>query len=168
MIDSHIVLGQNLKMIKEEDKPYYAMKIICKSHVDIVKAIQTLPEVLQRRYLLLRYEDLVRAPLAQTSRLYKFVGLDFLPHLQTWVHNVTRGKGMGQHAFHTNARDALNVSQAWRWSLPYTKVSQLQDDCGEAMDFLGYLQVRSQQEQGNLSLNLLSSSRILGQVFQEG
>ncbi|XP_032743809.1 carbohydrate sulfotransferase 4 [Rattus rattus] len=168
MIDSHIVLGQNLKMIKEEDQPYYAMKIICKSHVDIVKAIQTLPEVLQRHYLLLRYEDLVRAPLAQTSRLYKFVGLDFLPHLQTWVHNVTRGKGMGQHAFHTNARDALNVSQAWRWSLPYTKVSQLQDDCGEAMDLLGYLQVRSQEEQGNLSLDLLSSSPILGQVFQEG
>lgn len=168
MIDSHIVLGQHLKTIKEEDQPYYAMKIICKSQVDIVRAIQTLPEALQQRYLFLRYEDLVRAPLAQTSRLYKFVGLDFLPHLRTWVHNVTRGKGMGQHAFHTNARNALNVSQAWRWSLPYEKVSQIQEACGEAMDLLGYLQVRSQQEQGNLSLDLLSSSRILGQVFQEG
>lgn len=162
MIDSHIVLGQHLKTIKEEDQPYYAMKIICKSHVDIAKAMETLPEALQQRYLLLRYEDLVRAPLAQTSRLYKFVGLNFLPHLQTWVHNVTSGKGMGKHAFHTNARNALNVSQAWRWSLPYEKVSQLQDACGEAMDLLGYLQVRSQQEQGNLSLDLLSSSRILG------
>ncbi|XP_021488184.1 carbohydrate sulfotransferase 4 [Meriones unguiculatus] len=162
MTDSHIVLGEHLKMIKEEDQPYYAMEIICKSQVGIVKAIQTLPEALQQRFLLLRYEDLVRAPLAQTSRLYKFVGLKFLPHLQTWVHNVTRGKGMGQHAFHTNARDALNVSQAWRWSLPYKKVSQLQDVCGEAMDLLGYLQVPSEREQGNLSLDLMSSSHTLG------
>lgn len=168
MTDSNIVLGQHLKMIKKEDQPYYAMQIICKSQVDIIKAIQTLPEALQQRFLLLRYEDLVRAPLAQTSRLYNFVGLKFLPHLQTWVHNITRGKGMGQHAFHTNARDALNVSQAWRWSLPYKKVSQLQDVCGEAMDLLGYLQVRSQEEQGKLSLDLLSSSHPLGQVYQEG
>ncbi|XP_076771993.1 carbohydrate sulfotransferase 4 isoform X2 [Arvicanthis niloticus] len=165
MIDSHIMLGKDLKTIREEDQPYYVMKIICKSQVDIVKAIQTLPEALQQRYLFLRYEDLVRAPVAQTSRLYKFVGLNFLPHLQTWVQNVTHGKGMGKHAFHTNARNALNVSQAWRWSLPYEKVSQLQDACGEAMDLLGYLQVRSQQEQDNLSLDLLSSSRVLGQFF---
>lgn len=165
MIDSHIMLGKDLKTIREEDQPYYVMKIICKSQVDIVKAIQTLPEALQQRYLFLRYEDLVRAPVAQTSRLYKFVGLNFLPHLQTWVQNVTHGKGMGKHAFHTNARNALNVSQAWRWSLPYEKVSQLQDACGEAMDLLGYLQVRSQQEQDNLSLDLLSSSRILRQFF---
>ncbi|EGW04127.1 carbohydrate sulfotransferase 4 [Cricetulus griseus] len=164
MIDSKIVLGEHLKIIKEKDHPYYTMQIICKSHVDIVKAIQALPEVLQQRFLLLRYEDLVREPLAQTSRLYKFVGLKFLPHLHTWVHNVTRGKGMGQHTFDTNSRDAVNVSQAWRWSLPYEKVSQLQDACSEAMDLLGYRKVRSQQEQGNLSLDLLSSSPKLGQV----
>ncbi|XP_052583967.1 carbohydrate sulfotransferase 4 [Peromyscus californicus insignis] len=168
MIDSRMVLGEHLKMIKETDHPYYVMQIICKSHVDIVKAIQALPKALQQRFLLLRYEDLVQAPLAQTSRLYEFVGLKFLPHLQTWIHNVTRGKGMGQHAFHTGSRDAINVSQAWRRSLPYKKVSQLQDVCSEAMDLLGYLQVKSQQEQGNLSLNLLSSSHALGKVYQEG
>ncbi|KAL1785018.1 carbohydrate sulfotransferase 4 [Sigmodon hispidus] len=166
--DNHMVLGEHLKMIKEEDQPYHAMQIICKSQVDIVKAIQTLPEALQQRFLFLRYEDLVRAPVTQTSRLYEFVGLKFLPHLQAWIHNVTRGKGLGQHAFHTDARDAINVSQAWRWSLPYKKVSQIQNVCSEAMDLLGYLQVRSQQEQTNLSLDLLSSSHTLGQIYREG
>lgn len=164
MIDSHIVLGEHLKKIKEEDHPYYTMQIICKSHVDIIKAIQALPEALQQRFLLLRYEDLVREPLAQTSRLYKFVGLKFLPHLQTWVHNVTRGKSMSQPSFATNARNALNISQAWRWSLPYEKVSRLQDVCGEAMDLLGYLPARSKQEQGDLLRDLLSSQNTLGQL----
>ncbi|XP_008833210.1 carbohydrate sulfotransferase 4 [Nannospalax galili] len=166
-IDSHIVLEQNLTMLKVEDQPYNVMKVICKSHVGIAKAIQALPETLQQRYLLLRYEDLVRAPVGQTSRMYDFVGLKFLPHLQTWVYNLTHGKGLGKAAFRTNARDALNVSQAWRWSLPYKKVSRVQEVCGEAMDLLGYVQVKSQQEQLSLSLDLLSPPNTLEQVYQK-
>ncbi|XP_013359298.1 PREDICTED: carbohydrate sulfotransferase 4 isoform X2 [Chinchilla lanigera] len=165
MIDSRIVLGQLWQTLKEEDRPYHAMQIICQSQLEMFKAIQFLPEALRQRYLLVRYEDLVRMPLAQTSRMYEFVGLRFLPHLQTWVHNITRGKGMGQHAFHTNARNALNVSQAWRWSLPYEKVSRLQEVCGDFMDLMGYLHVRSHKEQNNLSLDLLSSWRPLEQVY---
>ncbi|XP_004649114.2 carbohydrate sulfotransferase 4 [Octodon degus] len=165
MTDSRMVLGQLWQMLKEEDRPYQTMQIICQSQMEIFKAIQFLPEALRRRYLLVRYEDLVRMPLAQTSRMYEFVGLKFFPHLQTWVHNITRGKGMGQHAFHTNARNALNVSQAWRWSLPFEKVSRLQTVCGDFMDLMGYLHVRSQEEQKNLKLDLLSSWRPLEQVY---
>ncbi|XP_062966180.1 carbohydrate sulfotransferase 4 [Cynocephalus volans] len=156
-IDSHIVMGQHRHQLKEKDQPYYLMQVICQSQLEIYKAIQSLPKALQQRYMLVRYEDLVRAPLAQTSRMYEYARLKFLPHLQTWVHNITRGKGMGQHAFHTTARDALNVSQAWRWTLPYQKVSQLQEVCGDTMNLFGYHQVRSQQEQRNLSLDLLST-----------
>ncbi|XP_008583714.1 PREDICTED: carbohydrate sulfotransferase 4 [Galeopterus variegatus] len=164
MIDSHIVMGRHRHQLRKEDQPYYLMQVICQSQLEIYKAIQSLPKALQQRYLLMRYEDLVRAPLAQTSRMYEYAQLKFLPHLQTWVHNITRGKGMGQHAFHTTARDALNVSQAWRWTLPYQKVSQIQKVCDDTMNLFGYRQVRSQQEQRNLSLDLLSSSEVLGQV----
>ncbi|XP_069919677.1 carbohydrate sulfotransferase 4 isoform X1 [Oryctolagus cuniculus] len=167
MIDSHIVMGQHWQKIKKEDQPYYTMQIICQSQLEIFKAILSLPKALKQRYLLMRYEDLVRDPLVQTSRMYDYVGLRFLPHLQTWVHNITRGKGMGEHAFHTNARDAINVSQAWRWSLPYTKVSQIQKVCGDTMDLLGYHQVRSEQEQKNLSLDLLSTWRPSEQIYQQ-
>ncbi|XP_008067764.1 carbohydrate sulfotransferase 4 [Carlito syrichta] len=166
-IDSHIVMGQHWHELKKEDQPYNVMQVICQSQLEIYNSVQSLPKALQQRYLLMRYEDLVRAPLAQTSRMYEYVGLKFLPHLQTWVHNITRGKGMGQHAFHTNARNALNVSQAWRWSLPYGKVSQLQKICGDTMDLLGYRHVRSEQEQRNLSLDLLSAWTLPEQVYQE-
>ncbi|XP_012515904.1 PREDICTED: carbohydrate sulfotransferase 4 [Propithecus coquereli] len=157
MIDSRIVLGPSWHKLKKEDQPYHVMQVICQSQLEIYKAIQSLPKALQQRYLLMRYEDLVRAPLTQTSRMYEYVGLKFLPHLQTWVHNLTQGKGMGQHAFHTNARNALNVSQAWRWTLPFGKVSQLQKVCGDIMNLLGYRHVSSEQEQRNLSLDLLST-----------
>ncbi|XP_075851673.1 carbohydrate sulfotransferase 4 [Microcebus murinus] len=168
MIDSRIVLGQSWHKLKKEDQPYHVMQVICQSQLEIYKAIQSLPEALQQRYLLMRYEDLVRAPLTQTSRMYEYVRLKFLPHLQTWVHNITRGKGMGQHAFHTNARNALNVSQAWRWTLPFGKVSRLQKICGDAMNLLGYRHVSSEQEQRNLSLDLLSTWTLFKQNHQTG
>ncbi|KAK2085408.1 Carbohydrate sulfotransferase 4 [Saguinus oedipus] len=164
MIDSRIVMGQHGHTLKKEDQPYYVMQVICQSQLEIYKTIQSLPKALQERYLLVRYEDLVRAPVAQTSRMYEFVGLEFLPYLQTWVHNITRGKGTGEHAFHTNARNALNVSQAWRWSLPYGKVSRLQKVCGDTMDMLGYRHAGSEHEQRNLLLDLLSTWTVPEQI----
>ena len=167
-IDSHIVMGQHRQKLKKEDQPYYAMQVICQSQLEIFKAVQSLPKALRQRYLLVRYEDLVREPLAQTARMYEYVGLKFLPRLQTWVHNITRGKDMGKHAFHTNARNALNVSQAWRWSLPYKKVFRLQKVCRNTMNLLGYHLVTSDQEQKNLSLDLLSTWSPYELVYQEG
>ncbi|XP_001508833.2 carbohydrate sulfotransferase 4 [Ornithorhynchus anatinus] len=161
MRDTRIVLGQQWESSKEQDRHYRLMEAVCQSHREIFEAAQALPASLRSRYLLLRYEDLARAPLAQVSRLYNFTGLHFLPRLQQWVHNVTRGRGLGQHPFHTNARSALNVSQAWRWSLPYEKVARLQDICKEAMALLGYRPVLSEREQGNRSLDLLTTMRPL-------
>ncbi|XP_048210693.1 carbohydrate sulfotransferase 4 [Perognathus longimembris pacificus] len=167
-IDSRIVLGPPGQQLREEEQPFRAMEIICRGQLDILRAAQALPEALRRRYLLVRYEDVARAPLAQAARMYEFAGLEFPPHLRTWVHNTTRGRGTGQHAFHTNARDAVNVSQAWRWSLPYDKVSRLQHICGDIMDLLGYLQVGSKQEQANLSLDVLSPESPWRQAYREG
>ncbi|KAM7059536.1 carbohydrate sulfotransferase 4 [Molossus nigricans] len=157
MIDSKIVMGQEQQKLQEDDQPYYVMQVICQSQLEIYKAVQTLPKALRRHYLLVRYEDIVRNPLAQTARMYEYAGLKFFPHLQTWVHNITRGKGTSSYSFKTDSRDALNTSQAWRWSLPYRKVSQLQKVCGDTMKLLGYRLVRSEQEQRNLSLDLLST-----------
>ncbi|XP_007938603.1 carbohydrate sulfotransferase 4 [Orycteropus afer afer] len=157
MTDSRIVLGDKWHQLKKEDLPYHVMQTICKSQREIFEAVQLLPKALQQRYLLVRYEDLVRAPEAQTSRMYDFVGLKFLPWLQTWVQNVTQGKGLGTHAFHTDSRNALNVSQAWRWTLPFEKVTRLQKMCSDTMHLLGYRQVTSEQQQRNLSVDFLST-----------
>ncbi|KAM5296971.1 carbohydrate sulfotransferase 4 [Glossophaga mutica] len=167
MIDNKIVTGQEWQKLKEDDRPYYVLQVICQSQLEIYKAVQTLPKALKRHYLLMRYEDLVRDPLAQTARMYEYAGLKFLPHLQTWVHNITRGKGMGSHAFLTDSRDALKTSEAWRWSLPYGKVSRLQKVCGDMMKLLGYRLVRSEQEQRNLSLDLLSTWNPTGQFYEK-
>ncbi|XP_074055964.1 carbohydrate sulfotransferase 4-like isoform X2 [Macrotis lagotis] len=158
--DNHIIMGNQWTKIKSEERPYYVMKAICQSQVEIYEAAQLLPTSLEDRYLLIRYEDLVKDPQTQTSKLYEFAGLSFLPQLQVWVHNITQGKGMGRSAFFTDSRNAQNISQAWRWSLPHDKVAQLQKICKDTMKMMGYLPVTSEKDQRNLSLDLLSTLKI--------
>ncbi|XP_020819261.1 carbohydrate sulfotransferase 4-like [Phascolarctos cinereus] len=160
MHDSHVVMGKQWNKMKSEDRPYHLMQAICQSQQEIYKAAQLLPDSLRERYLLIRYEDVVRDPLTQTSKLYEFAGLPFLPHLQVWVQNITQGKGMGGNAFDTNSRNAQSVSQAWRWALPHNKVVQLQKICKDIMNLMGYLPVLSEKDQRNLSTNLLSPPEI--------
>ncbi|NXX74445.1 CHST4 sulfotransferase, partial [Urocolius indicus] len=152
--DSNIVVGP--QEAKGETGPYNTMRAICESQVEIYKAgRQPIPSFLKDRYLLVRYEDIVRDPLARAAEMYRFAELSFTPALQKWVHNITHGRGQGAHAFATGSRDALRVSQAWRTSLPFEKIEKVQNVCKDAMDLLGYQLIQSEEEQKNMSLDLL-------------
>ncbi|XP_072728958.1 carbohydrate sulfotransferase 4 isoform X2 [Ciconia boyciana] len=152
--DSNIVVGS--QRTKGEMGPYNTMQVICKSHVEIYKAgRQAIPSFLKDRYLLVRYEDIVRDPLARAAQMYRFAELHFTPELQKWVHNITHGKGQGTQAFDIGSRDALRVSQAWRNTLPFQKIEKVQNVCKDAMDLLGYRLLQSEEEQKNMSLDLL-------------
>lgn len=154
--DGRIVLGSQWQSLSREERADAIMRIVCQGHLDIYHAVRALPPALRQRYLLLRYEDLVRSPLELTAQMYEFARLEFLPWLQIWVHNITRGSGLGKQAFVVDARNALKVSQAWRQALPYEKVLRIQDVCHQAMSLLGYRLATSEQEQKNLSVDLLS------------
>uniref|UniRef100_A0ACB8EAH4 Uncharacterized protein n=1 Tax=Sphaerodactylus townsendi TaxID=933632 RepID=A0ACB8EAH4_9SAUR len=135
--DSAIVVGHHSQL--PETKPYAVMREICKSHIEIyTQGSCALSGLLEGRYLLVRYEDIVRDPLATVVQLYRFAGLRFTRRLKTWVHNITHGEGLGTQAFDVGSRDAVNVSQAWRKTLPYPKVAKLQEACKDAMEVLGY------------------------------
>ncbi|NWI89984.1 CHST4 sulfotransferase, partial [Pitta sordida] len=152
--DSNIVVGS--QRIKGEMEPYNIMETICKSHVEIYKAgSQATHSFLKDRYLMVRYEDIVRDPLARAAQMYRFAELRFTPELKKWVHNITHGKGRGAHAFVIGSRDALRVSQAWRKTLPFQKIEKVQNVCKDAMDLLGYRLVQSEEEQKNMLLDLL-------------
>ncbi|XP_065704633.1 carbohydrate sulfotransferase 4-like [Patagioenas fasciata] len=152
--DSDIVVGS--QRTQGEMGPYNTMEVICKSHAEIYKAgSQATPSFLKDRYLLVRYEDIVRDPLARVAQMYRFAGLHFTPELQKWVHNITHGKGQGAQAFDIGSRDALKVSQAWRKALPFQKIEKVQNLCKDVMDLLGYRLVQSEKEQKNMSLDLL-------------
>ncbi|XP_052542316.1 carbohydrate sulfotransferase 6-like isoform X1 [Tympanuchus pallidicinctus] len=158
--DNGIVLSTN--GTKVEDSKYKVMQEICRSHVQIYEtATLKPPSFLKDRYLMIRFEDLVRDPLSEISEMYKFADLSLTPTLKSWVYNITHGQGSGKkkEAFKITSRDAVNVSQAWRNVLSFQKIKKIQDVCKGAINMLGYQLVDSEKEQRDLSLDLVLPRR---------
>lgn len=152
--DTNIVLGEKTS---SADLQKSVMQEICRSHVRIYDtAVRKAPDFLQGRYKLVRYEDVVRNPLEEVRRVYDFVGLKMTAPLQDWLHQITHGKGKGSRseAFKITERNASEVSQAWRTTLTFDKVQQVQEVCRSAMSLLGYRAVDSEEEQKQLELDL--------------
>ncbi|XP_076878715.1 carbohydrate sulfotransferase 6 [Brachyhypopomus gauderio] len=153
--DSALVLEQNGPL--PADAQMRVMREVCRSHVRIHEtAARKTPDFLRGRYKLLRYEDLVRNPLGEIEAVYDFVGLEMVETLQEWIYRITHGKGKGtkKDAFKITSRNAEDVSLAWRTTLPFQKVKQIQDVCKGAMSLLGYRAVQSEAEQRQLDVDL--------------
>ncbi|XP_017572745.1 carbohydrate sulfotransferase 6 [Pygocentrus nattereri] len=153
--DSALVLEQEGNM--PPDGQLRVMQEICRSHVRIHETGNLKPpDFLRGRYRLVRYEDLVRDPLTAIKNIYDFVGLEMTENLEMWIYRITHGTGKGtrKDAFKITSRNAEDVSLAWRTSLPYTKVKQIQEVCKGAMTLLGYHLVESETEQKQLDLDL--------------
>lgn len=156
MNDNAIVLEQ--KSIPAAEVQYQVMQEICRSHVRInERAILKPPPFLKGRYKMVRYEDVARNPLGEINGMHEFVGLDMTTQLAEWIYRVTHGKGKGtrKEAFKITSRNAADVSQAWRSTLPHNKVKRIQEVCKGAMSLLGYRTVNSEKEQKRLDIDLL-------------
>ncbi|KAM6946027.1 carbohydrate sulfotransferase 6 [Aplochiton taeniatus] len=157
MQDNGLVLEQGETPVA--DGQYRVLQEICRSHIRIhERATLKPPDFLRGRYKMVRFEDVVRNPLAEIEGMYRFVGLGMTDTLQEWIYQVTHGKGRGskKEAFQITSRDAAEVSQAWRSALPYDKVRRIQEVCKGAMSLLGYRTVEDEREQKKLEVDLLS------------
>ncbi|XP_069491555.1 carbohydrate sulfotransferase 6 [Ambystoma mexicanum] len=160
MRDNGIVLNKNGTRV--DDSKYEVMREICRSHIQIYEtATQKTPPFLKGRYMMMRYEDLVRDPAIEISAMYDFAQLKPTKKLESWLYNITHGQGAGKkrEAFKITSRDAVNVSQAWRNALPFEKIKKVQEVCKGAMALLGYLDVESEKEQKDLSYEVVLPRR---------
>ncbi|XP_077568010.1 carbohydrate sulfotransferase 6 [Stigmatopora nigra] len=158
--DNAVVLEQ--RNMPEPEVQYHVMQEICRSHVRISeRALHTPPPFLKGRYRMVRYEDVARNPQKEINAMYEFVGLNMTNQIEKWIHNMTHGKGKGslKEAFQITSRNAADVSQAWRTSLPHNKVKRIQEVCKEAMRLFGYTTVNSDKEQKRLDIDLLLPSK---------
>ncbi|XP_078524565.1 carbohydrate sulfotransferase 6-like [Lissotriton helveticus] len=158
--DNGIVLNTN--GTKVDDNKFEVMRQICRSHVQIYEtATQKTPDFLKGRYMMVRFEDLVRDPTIEISAMYEFAQLKPTKKLESWLFNITHGQGPGKkrEAFKTTSRDAVNVSQAWRNAVPFEKIQKIQEVCKGAMTMLGYHLVDSEMEQKDLSYEVVLPRR---------
>ncbi|XP_026220942.1 carbohydrate sulfotransferase 6-like [Anabas testudineus] len=155
-IDNAVVLDQ--RNVPAGEVQYQVLQEICRSHMRInERAILKPPPFLKGRYKMVRYEDMAHDPLGEIFSMYEFVGLEMTRQMEDWIYNKTHGKGKGskKEAFKITSRNAVEVSQAWRTMLPYSKVKRIQEVCKEAMSLLGYKMVNSEKEQKRLDIDLL-------------
>ncbi|XP_040185515.1 carbohydrate sulfotransferase 5-like isoform X1 [Rana temporaria] len=154
--DNGIVLNTNGSKI--DDTKYEVIQEICRSHVQIYEtATYKAPSFLKDRYMLVRYEDVVREPLREIKQMYEFAHLRLTNKLEKWIHNITHGQSPSnkKEAFVITSRNAANVSQAWRNILSFEKVKKIQNVCKGAMNKLGYLTVDSMAELEDLSIDVV-------------
>ncbi|KAM4017600.1 carbohydrate sulfotransferase 5-like [Anomaloglossus baeobatrachus] len=156
MRDNGIVLNTNGTIV--DDYKYQVIQEICRSHVQMYEtAVHKAPSFLKDRYMLVRYEDVVRDPLLEISEMYKFAGLKLTDNLKNWIFNITHGQSSGdkKEAFTITSRNAASISKAWRKVLPFKKVEKIQEVCKGAMNMLGYQLVDSEGEQKDLNLEVV-------------
>ncbi|XP_008822324.1 carbohydrate sulfotransferase 7 [Nannospalax galili] len=116
-----------------------ALEVICEAWLRDLLFARGAPTWLRRRYLRLRYEDLVWQPQAQLSRLLRFAGLRAVAALDAFALNMTRGAAYGtDRPFHLSARDAREAVHAWRERLSREQVRHVEAACAPAMRLLAY------------------------------
>ncbi|XP_062977733.1 carbohydrate sulfotransferase 6-like [Elgaria multicarinata webbii] len=139
------------------------MRQICHSQAEMyLTALHYMPPAWRGRYLLTRYEDLVRDPLGHMAKWYHFTSLSSSPKLEAWVYNITHWPTSSDDADPLGIQKNANmVSQAWRKHLSFQEVQEVQAICRQAMEVFGYKPVGSGEEQGDLGLDLVLPQRIM-------
>ncbi|KAG9475132.1 hypothetical protein GDO78_003542 [Eleutherodactylus coqui] len=145
--DNGIVLNTKGKAVN--DTNYDILRKICNCHATMYKmASHNPPPFLKGKYMLIRYEDLVRNPLGKVEEMYKFANLKFTDQISQWIYNITHGTGPDKRseAFQIISRNAINVSKVWRSVLPFQNVTRIQDVCKEALTDFMYRFMNSEAE----------------------
>ncbi|XP_018411373.1 PREDICTED: carbohydrate sulfotransferase 4-like [Nanorana parkeri] len=146
--DSDTMLGGD--KVDKKDVPYKVMEKVCKSQEQIYET--AVLGKLDKRYMMVRYEDIVQDPLGKVKEMYEFVKLPFTPKLKDWIYNLTHGYGRGDN-FIISSVDARNISRAWRTELPFKSVRRVQDLCSNTMALFGYRILHNESELRDLSLD---------------
>ncbi|XP_078533387.1 carbohydrate sulfotransferase 6-like [Lissotriton helveticus] len=135
---------------------YFVMFEVCRAQVNIHQtAMRDSPYFLNNRYMMVRYEDLVNDPQGYIDLLYHYAGLSMSTMIKSWVYNITNNVGPQENGFMSYTKDSMKRAHLWRHRLSFQKVKLLQRVCQQAMDVFGYQQLRSEEEQKNLILDLV-------------
>ncbi|XP_078734871.1 carbohydrate sulfotransferase 2-like [Lampetra fluviatilis] len=126
-----------------------AMGPICASTERAVGAALASPPWLRGRYMLVRYEDVVRSPLRSLGAMHAFAGLRPEPALGDFVLRMVGGGGGGNRSsaagggdpFRVGSMDARAALGEWRTRLAVQQVRHVEENCRGAMALLGYVPV---------------------------
>ncbi|NWI11897.1 CHST3 sulfotransferase, partial [Crypturellus soui] len=115
------------------------------------------PPWLRGRYMLVRYEDVARAPLRKARDMYRFAGIRLTPQVEQWISTNTQAPRDGSGIYSTQ-KNSSEQFEKWRFSMPFKLAQVVQDACAPAMRLFGYKLAASAAALTNRSLSLLEEA----------
>ncbi|XP_069799034.1 carbohydrate sulfotransferase 4-like [Dendropsophus ebraccatus] len=149
-IEDKIVLMEHDKDTKDP-----IMAKICKAQANINRMAKAAGHLLEKRYMLIRHEDLSREPVENAQKIFKFSGLKMTQSIEEWIYNNTHDDVKKKEKYLSYSKESLKVIQQWRKIMDFKKVKEIEKYCKEFMDLFGYLPVNSAKDQKNMSLNFV-------------
>ena len=114
------------------------------------------------RYALIRYEDAAVRPLEAYEEIYEFAGMDRAREAEKWLKENTESDS--DPGYYSTSRNSSASARRWRAKLPFALVREIEKQCGELMETLGYIPVEDETGLRDLSKDLVapwSSSGLL-------
>ena len=134
-------------------------KLCSRMHSDTKHGEKLLPA---GRYALIRYEDAAVRPLEAYEEIYEFAGMDRAREAEKWLKENTESDS--DPGYYSTSRNSSASARRWRAKLPFALVREIEKQCGELMETLGYIPVEDETGLRDLSKDLVapwSSSGLL-------
>ena len=135
------------------DKMLYDAHNICDKYKTNIKFLQSLncgndlPA-----FRLVRYEDVAYQPLAAAREIYSFLNLTLSENVIDWISKATTNDYRDQaHYAYSTTRNSKSTAEAWRKYIPYELALDVDTECTEALQLLGYKAVYDEQTYLNTS-----------------
>ncbi|XP_063020308.1 carbohydrate sulfotransferase 3 isoform X2 [Melospiza melodia melodia] len=116
------------------------------------------PRWLRGRYMLVRYEDVARAPLQKAREMFRFAGLPLTRQVEEWIGRNTQAPPDGNGVYST-CKNSSEQFDKWRFGMPFKLAQVVQDACGPAMRLFGYKLAGSPAALANRSFSLLEEAQ---------
>ncbi|CAL1538409.1 unnamed protein product [Lymnaea stagnalis] len=134
--------------VPESRDPDYVTQFCARVHEDVT-ASKTLSRLFPGRILTVRYEDIVRSPIAVTEQLYAFVGIDPTSGIKDKIWEMTYGGLPDGCNVCPTRQNATETANRWRGTLKFETVAVIQEGCRELLATMGYRSFVTGEEQLN-------------------
>ncbi|XP_071479383.1 carbohydrate sulfotransferase 1-like [Diadema antillarum] len=126
-----------LGLLNTTQKPKDSITRMCSWVRENLRDSSNLPDWLQGRYFLLKYEDFAEAPLKVTEDVYKFVGMPLPDKVKSWVYSHTQVGKSNTGTFDVQ-KNSKATAKRWMSELRSLEIWQVEAACLDVMDRLGY------------------------------
>ena len=104
-------------------------------------------------FRIIRYEDLAYNPLSMAESIYNFLGINLPKSVKNWITRSTVNRVSNSH--HGTKRNSASAAEAWRHDIPYDLALEMDVQCAEVLQLLGYRRVTNEEIYRNTSYTLV-------------